>query len=58
LAVAPPGCDGHFLGGSVVDDRGRLGRVWREADVEATDLKTAIQDVLEGVIGFFAGNRK
>jgi hypothetical protein len=25
----------------VVDDRGRLGRVWREADYEATDFETA-----------------
>jgi hypothetical protein len=32
----------------VVDNLGRLGRVWREADVEATDLETVIVDMLEG----------
>jgi hypothetical protein len=32
----------------VVDDLGRLGRVWREVDVEAADLETVIQDLLEG----------
>ena len=32
----------------VVDDLGRLGRVWRETDVEATDLETFVQDLLEG----------
>ena len=31
----------------VEDDFGRLGRVWREADYETTDL-TAIQDLLTG----------
>ena len=43
----------------VVDDLGKLGQVWREADVEATDLETVIHDLLEGqysspvrVIGF------
>jgi hypothetical protein len=29
----------------VVDDLGRLGRVWREADYEATDLETVISDL-------------
>jgi hypothetical protein len=33
------------LGG---DDFGRLGRAWREADYEATDLETVIQDLLSG----------
>jgi hypothetical protein len=32
----------------VVDDLGRLGRVWRGADVEGTDLETVIQDMLAG----------
>jgi hypothetical protein len=32
----------------VVDDFGRNGRAWREADVENTDLETVILDMLEG----------
>src|SRR5665213_3407689 len=32
----------------VVDDLGRSGRVYREADVETTDLETIILDLLEG----------
>lgn len=33
----------------VVDDLGaRLGRVWREADYETTDLETVIIDLLDG----------
>jgi hypothetical protein len=32
----------------VVDDLGRLGRVWREANVDTTDLETVILDMLEG----------
>jgi hypothetical protein len=44
----------------VVDELGRLGRVWREADVEATDFETVAQDLLEGQyhnpIGIFAFN--
>jgi hypothetical protein len=32
----------------VADDFGRLGRVWREADYETTDLETVIQDLLTG----------
>ena len=32
----------------VVDDLGRHGRVWREADFEATDLETVIQDLMTG----------
>ena len=39
---------------------GRLGRVWCEASVEATDLETVIQDLLEGQyynpIGVFGFN--
>jgi len=32
----------------VVDDLGRLGRVWREADADTTDLETVFQDLLGG----------
>ena len=44
----------------VVDDLGRLGRVWCEANVEATDLETVIRDLLHGQyynpIGVFGFN--
>jgi hypothetical protein len=43
----------------VVDDFGRLGRAFRETDVEATDLEAVIVDMLDGqyknpvrVVGF------
>src|SRR5437868_6982697 len=43
----------------VLDDFGRIGWAWREADVEDTDYETVINDLLEGqfanpvrVIGF------
>jgi hypothetical protein len=32
----------------VMDDLGRLGRIWREANVDQTDLETVIMDMLEG----------
>jgi hypothetical protein len=32
----------------VADDFGRLGRAWREANYEGTDLETVIQDLLSG----------
>ena len=32
----------------VANDFGRLGRAWREADYETTDLETVIQDLLTG----------
>lgn len=32
----------------VVDDLGKNGRVWREADFETTDLETVITDLLDG----------
>jgi len=32
----------------VVDDLGRLGTVWREADTEATDYETVFRDLLSG----------
>jgi hypothetical protein len=44
----------------VVDDLGRLGRVWREADYEATNWETVVTDLLDGQyktpIGIFAFN--
>lgn len=44
----------------VVDDLGRLGRVWREADVETTDFETVVKDMLAGEydnpVGVFAFN--
>jgi hypothetical protein len=36
----------------VVEDLGRLGRVWREADYEATDYETVVADLLDGQYGF------
>jgi len=43
----------------VLDDLGRMGRIWPEADAEHTDLETVIADLLEGqyknpvrVVGF------
>jgi hypothetical protein len=48
----------------VVDDLGRLGRVWREADYEMTDFETVVNDLLTGqysdavhVVCFNARNR-
>ena len=32
----------------VMDDLGRLGRIWTEADAETTDLETVISDLLTG----------
>jgi hypothetical protein len=32
----------------VADDFGKIGRAWREADYDATDLETVIQDLLSG----------
>jgi hypothetical protein len=44
----------------VVDDLGRLGRVWREADVEATGFEAVVTDLLEGQyknpVGIFCFN--
>jgi hypothetical protein len=44
----------------VVDDLGRLGRVWRKTDYEATDLETVVTDILAGEykspVGVFAFN--
>jgi hypothetical protein len=48
----------------VVDELGRHGRVWREADLEGTDLETVINDLLTGqysnpvlVVAFNTGER-
>jgi hypothetical protein len=32
----------------VADDYGRLGRAWREADYDATNLEAVVQDLLTG----------
>ena len=44
----------------VVDDLGRLGRVWREADYEDTTFETVVADMLTGQyknpIGIFCFN--
>jgi hypothetical protein len=54
-----PRCDDQDIY-LVVDDLGRLGRVWREADVETTDFETVVQDLLEdqykNPVGVFAFN--
>ena len=56
-SIVPNGVDPSVY--IVTDDLGRLGAVWREADVEKTDLETVIRDLLTGqyknpvrVIGF------
>jgi hypothetical protein len=56
-SIVPGGTDRNIY--LVLDDLGRSGWVWREADVGSTDLETVIQDLLEGqysnpvrVIGF------
>jgi hypothetical protein len=57
-SIVPNGDDQNVY--LVVDDLGRFGRVWREADYERTDLETVIQDLLEGQysspIGVFGFN--
>ena len=45
-SIVPSGNDETIY--LVADDFGRLGRAWREADYETTDLKTVIQDLLSG----------
>jgi hypothetical protein len=45
-SIVPRGDDQNVY--LVVDDLGRQGRVWREADIETTDLETVILDLLEG----------
>jgi hypothetical protein len=57
-SIVPRGGDHEVY--LVVDDLGRLGRVWREADYEATDFETVVTDVLDGQyknpIGIFTFN--
>jgi hypothetical protein len=45
-SIVPQGDDQNVY--LVVDDLGRNGRVWREADVETADLETVILDLLDG----------
>jgi hypothetical protein len=44
----------------IVDDLGRIGRIWREADYEATDFETVVTDLLAGQyknpVGIFGVN--
>jgi hypothetical protein len=56
-SIVPNGDDQNVY--LVMDDLGRSGRVWCEADVEATDLETVVSDLLDGqyknpqrVVGF------
>ena len=48
-SIVPNDIDETFY--LVADDFGRLGRAWREADYETTDLETVIQDLLTGQYG-------
>ena len=45
-SIVPSGEDQNVY--LVVDDLGRHGRVWREADFESTDLETVIHDLMTG----------
>jgi hypothetical protein len=56
LSIVPADDQSIYL---VLDDFGDIGRAWREADVEKTDLETVIKDMLRGeynnpvrVVGF------
>jgi hypothetical protein len=57
-SIVPSGTDHNVY--LVMDDPGRLGRVWREADAEHTYLETVIQELLEGQykspVGIFGFN--
>jgi hypothetical protein len=44
-SIVPGGEPSVYL---VIDNLGRLGSVWREVDVEATDYETVIRDLLSG----------
>ena len=55
-SVVPTDDDTVYL---VADDFGKIGRCWRETDMETTDLETVITDLLAGeyknplrVVGF------
>jgi hypothetical protein len=45
-SIVPNGDDQNVY--LVMDDLGRLGRVWREADAETADLETVLTDLLTG----------
>jgi hypothetical protein len=45
-SIVPRGDDHDIY--LVVDDLGKLGRIWRDADYEATDFETVITDLLDG----------
>jgi hypothetical protein len=45
-SIVPNGDDQNVY--LVIDELGRHGRVWREADAETTDLETVLLDLLEG----------
>ena len=45
-SLGPESGDQNFY--LVMDDLGRLGRIWSEADAETTDLETVIGDLLTG----------
>jgi hypothetical protein len=56
-SIVPNGDDQNVY--MVVEDLGRLGRIWPETDVEATDLESVLRNLLEGqysnpirVVGF------
>jgi hypothetical protein len=56
-SIVPDGDDRNVY--LVLDDLGRSGRVWREADAQDTDLEAVIGDMLDGqytnplrVVGF------
>jgi hypothetical protein len=44
-SIVPGGEPAVYL---VIENLGRLGSVWREADVEATDYETVFRDLLSG----------
>jgi hypothetical protein len=57
-SIVPRGDDQEVY--LVVDDLGRPGRVWREADYEDTNFETVVADLLSGQyknsIGIFCFN--
>jgi hypothetical protein len=57
-SIVPSGDDHNVY--LVMDDLGRLGRVWREADYEDTNFETVVADLLSGQykkpIGIFSFN--
>lgn len=48
-SIVPGGYDQTVY--MVMEDLGRLGRIWPEADAEGTDLETVITDLLGGQYG-------